>query len=130
MGYLVAALAVAVAAVLVAVVLRRRRGRATQVHGIVVDPVTGGAPAAGTPSPRSSSPPAPMTGLEAALAQALDLDGRPIRDRLATEAVHVDPLRDPNDAGPLLRRALDSVEHHELPPPTGPATDLPIPGDA
>ena len=129
MGYLVAALAGAAAAVLVAVVLRRRRGRATQVHGIVVDPITGGAPSP-SPSPRSSSPPAPMTGLEAALAQVTDRDGRPIRDRLAAEAVHVDPLRDPNDAGPLLRRALDSVEHHELPPPTGPATDLPIPGDA
>lgn len=56
-----------------------------------------------------------MTDLESALAQVTDRDGRPIRERIDAESVHVDPLRDPDDTSPLLRRALDSVVHHDDP---------------
>lgn len=63
----------------------------------------------------ASSPPPPvvdepMTGLEAALDRATDRSGRPLSDRLGDE--RVDDLRVPDDTGPLLRRALDHVEHH------------------
>lgn len=54
-----------------------------------------------------------MTDLESALAKVTDRDGRPIREKIDAESIHVDPLRDPNDTGPLLRRALDSVAPHE-----------------
>ena len=99
----------AVVAVAVATIgVRRRRSRAA----------TG--PAATLPPPRVVAAPAPMTGLESALATVTDRDGRPIQERIDAESIHVDPLRDPNDTGPLLRRVLDSVEHHDpepLPPP-------------
>jgi len=50
-----------------------------------------------------------MTGLESALAQVTDRDGRPIGERIEAESGHVDELRVPDDTGPLLRRALDHV---------------------
>lgn len=81
-----------------AVLIRRRRSAAAEP------------PATHRPA---APPAAPMTDLEAALAQVTDRDGRPIRERIDAESVHVDPLRDPNDTGPLLRRALDSVAHHD-----------------
>lgn len=61
-----------------------------------------------------------MTDLESALAQVTDRDGRPIRERIEAEAVNLDPLRDPNDTGPLLRRALDSIVSHEPDADDGP----------
>ncbi|MFP5487855.1 MAG: hypothetical protein ACLGHQ_06070 [Acidimicrobiia bacterium] len=68
------------------------------------------------------TPPTPMTDLEAALSRVTDRDGRPIRERIDAEAAHVDPLRDPDDTGPLLRRALDSVAHQDdEPAPDGDA---------
>lgn len=98
---------VAVVAVVAAALLIRRRRR------------TGPAATAPTPAPRTPAPPArPMNGLESALAQVTDREGRPIKERIDAESAHVDPLRDPDDTGPLLRRALDSVVHHE-----GEATD-------
>lgn len=54
-------------------------------------------------------PPAPMTGLESALAEAHDRTGRSLGECLANETDHVDPLRVPDDTSPLLRRALDHV---------------------
>jgi hypothetical protein len=54
-----------------------------------------------------------MTGLEAALAEVTDRDGRPIGERIEAEAEIVDDLRVPDDTGPLLRRALDRVEHDD-----------------
>lgn len=57
-----------------------------------------------------------MNDLESALAKVTDREGRPIKDRIDAETTHVDPLRDPDDTGPLLRRALDSVEHHDETP--------------
>jgi hypothetical protein len=56
----------------------------------------------------------PMTGLEAALAEVTDRDGRPIGERIEAEAEIVDDLRVPDDTGPLLRRALDRVEHDDV----------------
>jgi len=56
-----------------------------------------------------------MTGLEAALAQVTDRDGRPIGERIDAESELVDDLRAPDDTGPLLRRALDRVEHDDTP---------------
>jgi hypothetical protein len=84
-------------------------------------------------APRHHVPPAaPMTDLESALAKVTDRDGRPIRERIDAEAVHVDPLRDPDDTGPLLRRALDSVVHHDDESADGgqPATDDQRPTEA
>lgn len=68
-----------------------------------------------------------MTDLESALARVTDRDGRPIREKIDAESVHVDPLRDPEDTGPLLRRALDSVASHDdpavLPAPPAPSPE-------
>ena len=50
-----------------------------------------------------------MTGLEDALSSVTDRSGTSMRDRLDAESAHVDPLRDSDDTGPLLRRALDHV---------------------
>lgn len=61
------------------------------------------------PPAKVRPPDEPMTGLESALAQVTDRDGKPIRDRIDAEAGHVDELRVPDDTGPLLRRALDHV---------------------
>jgi hypothetical protein len=90
-----------VAAVVVAVVVRRRGGAAAPEQ------------APPEPSRRAAPPATPMTDLESALARVTDRDGRPIREKIDAEKVHVDPLRDPDDTGPLLRRALDSVAHHD-----------------
>jgi low affinity Fe/Cu permease len=60
---------------------------------------------------RPIEPPAPMTGLESALAHATDRTGRPMQARLDEESGHVDDLRVPDDTGPVLRRALDHVAH-------------------
>ena len=87
---------VVIAALCVAVVLRRRAtARAAQ------------------PTPATAPHPVdePMIGLESALALVTDRDGRPMRERIDAETQHVDDLRVPDDTGPLLRRALDHVEH-------------------
>ncbi|HSJ91052.1 MAG TPA: hypothetical protein VK917_03230 [Ilumatobacter sp.] len=103
MGLWIAVIAVAVLAVAaVAVVVLRRRG-STSIRESTVP----------TPSRPTAAPAAPMTDLESALAQVTDRDGRPIREKIDAESVHVDPLRDPDDTGPLLRRALDSIAPHE-----------------
>ena len=93
---------VVVAAVAVMALLLRRRALAR-------------AAATAPPAPARPAAPAapPMTDLESALARVTARDGRPIRERIDAESVHVDPLRDPDDTGPLLRRALDSVAHHD-----------------
>lgn len=67
----------------------------------------------------------PMTGLESALAQVTDRDGKPIRERIDAESGHVDELRVPDDTGPLLRRALDHVAPGET---TGDAASDPTDG--
>jgi hypothetical protein len=95
-GGLVAVVVLAAAVVVVAVVNGRRRAGASSAGADDAPPV----PVV-----------APMTGLESALAQVTDRDGRPIRDRIDAEAGHVDDLRVPDDTGPVLRRALDHVEH-------------------
>lgn len=66
----------------------------------------------------SIAPPAPMTGLESALDQAMDRSGRKMREKLEAEADIVDGLKSPEDTGPILRRALDRVEHAGEQPPT------------
>ena len=100
---------VVVLAAAAVVVVRRRRPS----ESAAPEPAT----AARAATPISS----PMTDLESALAKVTDRDGRPIKERIDAESVHVDPLRDPEDTGPLLRRALDSVAHHEVDPTTGEA---------
>jgi hypothetical protein len=106
-GFVIAAIVIAGAAVVAAAVILLRRRSARSATG----------PEARHEPPHQPDA-APMTDLESALAQVTDRDGRPIRERIDAESVHVDPLRDPNDTGPLLRRALDSVAHHE--PETSP----------
>ncbi len=93
------------AALVVAVVMlwRRRESGAAESAGTVTP----------TAPPRVSDE--PMTGLEAALARVTDRDGRPIGEHLDAEAELVDQLRVPDDTGPLLRRALDRVEHVDEP---------------
>ena len=53
--------------------------------------------------------PAPMSDLEAALDAVADSSGRSMRDEIEAQSEQVDRLRDDDDTGPLLRRALDSV---------------------
>lgn len=66
------------------------------------------------------APAAPMTGLESALDQAMDRSGRKMRDKIEAEAEIVDGLKSSDDTGPILRRALDRVEHAgEQQPPAG-----------
>lgn len=66
------------------------------------------------------APAAPMTGLESALDQAMDRSGRKMRDKIEAEAEIVDGLKSSDDTGPILRRALDRVEHTGEPqPPAG-----------
>jgi hypothetical protein len=101
-GVWIAVIVAAVVVVAVVVVLLLRRGRSTPPPAATAEPA---------PPPKPE--PAPMNDLEAALNQVTDRTGRPIRERIDAEASHVDDLRDPDDTGPLLRRALDSVEHHE-----------------
>ena len=107
-GLWIAVIVVVVVVVVVVAVLILRRRSTTVAHE--------------APSPtRPPAPPAaPMTDLESALAKVTDRDGRPIRERIDAESVHVDPLRDPDDTGPLLRRALDSVVPHDDDPHDGP----------
>ena len=105
MGLWIAVIVIAVvviAVVATTVVVLRRRAAASIA---ATEPGASARPAA--------PPAAPMTDLESALAKVTDRDGRPIRERIDAESVHVDPLRDPDDTGPLLRRALDSVAHHD-----------------
>jgi uncharacterized membrane protein len=85
---------VVVAAAAAVVVLRHRRAAPAD-------------PAAGSRSPRPE--PAPMRGLEDALNQVTDRSGTTMAARLDAEEAHVDDLRDIDDTGPLLRRALDHV---------------------
>ena len=74
-------------------------------------------------------PEQPMMGLESALAQVTDRDGKPIRDRIDAAAGHVDELRVPDDTGPLLRRALDHVSPGEAAAdPAPPSIDGPDAG--
>ena len=51
---------------------------------------------------------APLTGLESALDQATDRQGRTLRDKVSETAI--DDLRVVDDSGPILRRALDHAE--------------------
>ena len=108
--YGIAGVVVLVVVALAVVLLTRRRGRANVPE-----------PADTSPSSAPARPePEPMTGLEAALAQVTDRDGRPIGEHIDAEAPLVDDLRVPDDTGPVLRRALDRVEHQ----PTETADDL------
>lgn len=116
MGWLIAVIVVVVVLVVVAAaVARRRRSSPTAVE-----------PPAPAPPRRTVAPAAPMNDLEAALAKVTDGDGRPIKERIDAESVHVDPLRDPDDTGPLLRRALDSVARHD----DAPVADEPAADDS
>ena len=104
-------LVIVIVAVPVAVLVLVARNRSTDS----ADPV------AFPPPDRVRAADIPMTGLESALSQVTDRDGRPIRDRIDAETGHVDELRVPDDTGPLLRRALDHVANEpaatEEPPP-------------
>lgn len=100
-------LAVTVVAVIGWLLLRKRRSASDDAGSVDTEPSELPAPISG------SSEPAPMTGLESALSQVTDRSGRPIREKIDAEAGHVDELRVPDDTGPLLRRALDSVLPHD-----------------
>jgi hypothetical protein len=67
--------------------------------------------ATGNRAPRPEPP--PMRGLEDALNQVTDRSGTTMAARLDAEGAHVDDLRDVDDTGPLLRRALDHVTPRE-----------------
>ena len=69
--------------------------------------------------------PGPMTGLEEALNAVTDTAGHTIAERLDDETPSVDQLRVPDDTGPLLRRALDSIETSDDESGAGGATDVP-----
>ncbi len=79
--------------------------------------IRGKRPPAHEPTPDASrstiAPPTPMVGLESALDQAMDRSGRNMREKIDAEAAIVDDLKVPDDTGPILRRALDRVEHTE-----------------
>jgi hypothetical protein len=83
--------------VLIAMLVFKRRG----IGGPTINPA---------PAPKQRAELAPMTGLESALEQALDRSGRNMRQKLES-ADAIDSLRVPDDTGPILRRALDHVEH-------------------
>ncbi|HZB42684.1 MAG TPA: hypothetical protein VE487_17055 [Ilumatobacter sp.] len=71
--------------------------------------------AASEPSPERASrvsDATPMTGLEVALDQVTDRSGRNMRDKIESGTA-IDALIVPDDTGPILRRALDNVEHPE-----------------
>lgn len=107
--WIVVIIVAVVVAVAVGVVLIRRRGGSDN-----------------TPTPESAPrpprpEPAPMTGLEEALNKATDRTGHTLADRLDAQTDHVAQLRDIDDTGPLLRRALDSVDEGE----ESPADDAP-----
>jgi hypothetical protein len=114
--FVIVALAVVVLAVMAFVVSRLRRRRPVEA-----------------PVRRSSiAAAAPLTGLESALDEVTDRDGRKLREKIEAGTV-IDDLRVVDDSGPILRRALDHVEHvdhgrvdaGELPP----ATDHEPPGE-
>jgi hypothetical protein len=69
----------------------------------------------------------PMTGLEVALDQVTDRSGKNMREKIETDTA-IDGLIVPDDTGPILRRALDNVEHTE-PPPPGATTAEPAGGE-
>lgn len=108
-------IAIALAVVVGAVVMNRRRPSAT-VEAVVPD----------SSAKRSIPEPPPMNDLDAALTKVTDSAGRPIRDRIDAESDHVDELRVPDDTGPLLRRALD----HVATPATTEADDAALESDA
>lgn len=81
-----------------AVVAARRRSRSA-------DPI------AATVEPPRGPEPEPMTGLESALAAVTDRAGRPMSVQLDDDSTGADDLRPRNEDGPLLRRALDQVQH-------------------
>ena len=102
---------VVVVAIVAGVVIARRKGSGTT-------------PAEPAPPPREPRPePPPMTGLEDALNKATDRTGHSMAERLDAETDHVDQLRQTDDTGPLLRRALDSVDRPNDPPPTDDPAD-------
>ena len=70
-------------------------------------------------APPRVEPPAPMTGLATALAEAHDRTGRSLGECLAAESDHVEPLRVADDTSPLLRRALDHVSAQRDADPPG-----------
>jgi hypothetical protein len=97
--WLIGGIAVIVLAASTAIVVR---GRKTPL------PPAAPAPAAAPPQPA-------MSGLESALSQVTGRDGRAIGEHIDAEAGHVDALRIPDDTGPVLRRVLDHLEHHDAP---------------
>ena len=98
MGYVIAILAVAVIVAIVGWALwRRSRAQPASPEPARVTRVADAAP---------------MTGLEAALDQATDRSGRKMREKIEGTTA-IDDLRVPEDTGPILRRALDQVEHTE-----------------
>ena len=101
---IIVVIAVLAAVVVAVVTTKRRRGRAA----------TASAERARVQRPE----PPPMRGLEDALNQVTDRSGTTMAARLDAEGAHVDDLRDVDDTGPLLRRALD----HVTPPPSPGAT--------
>ena len=60
--------------------------------------------------PSRVTDPTPMRGLEGALDQVTDRSGKNMREKIEGGTA-IDDLRVPNDTGPILRRALDNVEH-------------------
>ncbi len=99
--FLIAAVILAAIVVVAAIaIVVSRRSRVSAPDGV---PEIAAPAAEPTPDTR------PMTGLESALEQVTDRQGRPIREAIDAEAGHVDDLRVPDDTGPLLRRALDHV---------------------
>lgn len=102
--YVIAAVVLVVVLVAAAAVMVRRRSTPTSAPTAPAVPVAS-----------SHETEQPMTGLEAALAQVTGRDGRPIGESIDAEAHLVDELRVPDDTGPVLRRALDRVEHHDSP---------------
>jgi hypothetical protein len=105
---IVVLVAVLVAVAIAALVYVMIRGKRDPAHDPVPDA-----------SRSTIAPPTPMVGLESALDQAMDRSGRNMREKLEAEAAIVDDLKVPDDTGPILRRALDRVEHTEPQPPGG-----------
>jgi hypothetical protein len=92
--FVIVAVAVVVLAVIALLLLKLRRPAAAEA-----------------PVRRSSiAAAAPLTGLESALDQVTDRDGRKLREKIEAGTV-IDDLRVIDDSGPILRRALDHVEH-------------------
>ena len=99
MGTAIVIIVAVVAVVGGVILLQRRSGRGS------------GDVSTGTRAPRPEPP--PMRGLEDALNQVTDRSGTTMAARLDAEGAHVDDLRDLDDTGPLLRRALDHVTPRE-----------------